>query len=94
MVTTNNLYIKLGGWKKIIALDLKLALFHNHMHPDAYPHLGIKMPFGGLQLLASSGQGITGQSEELDELLAKILKDELTVGIATKMQDDLIIGDN
>ena len=52
------------------------------------------MPFGGLQLLASSGQGITGQSEELDELLAKILKDELTVGIATKIQDNLIIGDN
>ena len=35
MVTTNNLYIKLGGWKKIIVLDLKSALFHNHMHPDA-----------------------------------------------------------
>ena len=49
-------------------------------------------PFGGLRVLARSGQGLIGQSEELDELMSKILKDELTEGIVTKLQDDLIIG--
>ena len=35
-----------------------------------------------------------GQSEELDELLSKILKDELREGIVTKIHDDLVIGGN
>ena len=65
------------------------------MHPDAQPYLGLMTPFGRLRVLARSSQGLIGQSEELDELMSKILKDELTEGIVTKLQDDLIIdGDN
>ena len=45
-----------------------------------------------LRVLARSGQGLTGQSEELGELLTKILKDELAEGSVAKVQDDLIIG--
>ena len=75
-------------------MDLKSTFYQNHMHPDAQPYLGIMTPFGGLRVLARSGQGLIGQSEELDELLAKVLKDELAEGIVTKMQDDLIIGAN
>ena len=39
-----------------------------------------------------AGQGLTGQSEELEELLSKILKDELREGVVTKIHDDLVIG--
>ena len=92
MVTTGNLYRNLGHWKEIIVMDLKSAFYQNHMHPDAQPYLGLLTPFGGLWVLARSGQGLIGQSEELDELMSKILKDELTEGIVTKLQDDLIIG--
>ena len=49
-------------------------------------------PFGGLRVITRSGQGLTGQSEELHELLSKILKDKLREGIVTKIHDDLIIG--
>ena len=49
-------------------------------------------PFGGLRVLARSGQGLIGQSEELDELMAKILHQEMKEGIITKIQDDIIIG--
>ena len=35
-----------------------------------------------------------GQSEELDELLSKILKDELKEGIVMKIHDYLVIGGN
>ena len=62
------------------------------MHPDAQPYLSLMTPFGGLRVLARSGQGLIGQSEELDELMSEILKDELPEGIVTKLQDDLIIG--
>ena len=73
-------------------MDLKSAFYQNHMHLDAQPYLGLMTPFGGLRVLARSGQGLIGQSEELDELMSKILKVELTEGIVTKLQDDLIIG--
>ena len=49
-------------------------------------------PFSGLRVLTRSGQGLLGQSEELDKLMAKILGDEIKKGRATKIQDDIIIG--
>ena len=35
-----------------------------------------------------------GMAEEFDELLAKILKDELQEGICDKIVDDVVIGGN
>ena len=43
-------------------------------------------------MLARSGQGLIGQSEELDELMAKVLKDEMAEGCMAKIQDDIVIG--
>ena len=49
-------------------------------------------PFSGLRVLARSGQGLLGQSEELDELMAKILASEIKEGKVIKIQDDFIVG--
>ena len=62
------------------------------MSPSAQPYLGIMTPFGGLRVLACSGQGLLGKSEELDELLSKVLKEEMKEGIVAKIQDDVVIG--
>ena len=92
MATPNDVFNQLGRWKHIIIVDLYNAFFQNHIHPDDQPYLGIMTPFGGLRVLARSGQGLIGQSKELDELMAKILKEEMQQGIITKIQDDIIIG--
>ena len=73
MVTTDNLYHNLGSWKEMIVLDLKSTFYQNQIQM----HLCIMTPFGGLMVLARSGQVLTSQSEELEELLAKVLKDNL-----------------
>ena len=65
-----DLYIKIGKWKEIIVLNLKSA-FQKYMHPDAQPYKVIVMPFGGLQVLVRQGQGLFGQSKELDKLISK-----------------------
>ena len=75
-------------------MDLKSAFFQNHIDYEVLPYLGIMIPFGGLRVLTRSGQVLTGQSEELDELLSKILKDELKEGIVMKIYNDLVIGGN
>ena len=62
------------------------------MAKQAIPWLGIQSPFGGLRVIARSGQGLMGMAEEFDELLAKILKDELQEGICDKIVDDVVIG--
>ena len=91
MTTVNDLYSQLGKWKEIVILDLHNAFFQNHMAEDQQ-WLGIMTPFSGLRVLARSGQGLLGQSEELDELLAKVLGDDIKEGRCIKLQDDIIIG--
>ena len=89
---TEDMLIKLGRWKYVIIFDLKSGYFQNHMHPSAIPWLGVQTPFGGLRVISRSGQGMMGMGEELDELLAKVLKPELKEGICDKIVDDVVVG--
>ena len=91
---TEDILIKLGRWKFIIIFDLYNGYFQNHMAKQAIPWLGVQTPFGGLRVIGRSGQGLMGMAEEFDELLAKILKEELQEGICDKIVDDVVIGGN
>ena len=73
-------------------MDLQNTFFQNHIAEEDQQWLGIMTPYSGLRVLARSGQGLLGQSEELDELLAKILGVDIKEGKAIKIQDDIIIG--
>ena len=88
----DDVLIMMGRWKEIIIFDLYNGYFQNHMSEDAIPWLGVQTPFGGLRVISRSGQGLMGQAEEFDKLTAKVLKDELSVGICTKIVDDIYIG--
>ena len=91
MTSVNDIHTKLGRWKHLIIFDLHNAFYQNHMDQDSQKWLGIITPFSGLRVLARSGQGLLGQSEELDELMAKILHTELKEGKCIKIQDDIIV---
>ena len=84
--------ITLGKWKHLIIFDLYNGYFQNHMAREDIPWLGVQTPFGGMRVMARSGQGLTGMAEEFDELTSKILKDELKDGIMVKIVDDCYIG--
>ena len=88
----DDVLIMMGRWKEIIIFDLYNGYFQNHMSEDAIPWLGVQTPFGGMRVISRSGQGLMGQAEEFDKLTAKVLKDELSVGICTKIVDDIYIG--
>jgi len=90
--TPNDILIALGRWKCIIIFDLYQGFFQNHMDNQDCKWLGIATPFGGIRFLRRSGQGLLGQSEEMEELLTKILKTELESGSCCKIADDIIIG--
>ena len=62
------------------------------MDPEDCKWLGIATPFRGIRFLLRSGQGLLGQSEEFEELLTKILKEELQQGKCCKITDDIFVG--
>ena len=80
MTTVNDVHSQLGKWKEIIIIDLYNAFFQNHLSKDDQQWLGIMTPFSRLRVLTRSGQGLLGQSEELDEIMAKILGDDIKEG--------------
>lgn len=73
-------------------MDLFQGFYQNHMSLLDAEWLGISTPFGGLRFLRRSGQGLIGQSEEMDELLSKIIRPEIQIGIAARIADNLYIG--
>ena len=82
----------LGRWKEIIVFDLYSAFLKNHMDQKDQKWLGILTPFSGLRVMARSGQGLIGQSEELDQLLARIFKEERMEEKMARIQDYIVIG--
>ena len=87
-----DVFYQIGKWNFIITTDLYQGFFQNRMSPKDVEWLGIATPFGGLRYLKRSGQGLISMSEELDELLSKVLKDEMQQGIVCRIADDLYIG--
>lgn len=87
-----DIFSTLGKWNYIIVMDLHSGFFQNHMDIDDAEWLGITTPFGGLRFMRRSGQGLLGQSEELDELLCKVLGPEMSNGIVARLADDLYVG--
>ena len=89
-----DIFLQLGRWNYIISLDLASGFFQNHMSMEDSQWLGICSPFGGLRILTRSGQGLLGQSEELDIMLSKVLGVEMADGIVARLADDIYVGGN
>ena len=49
-------------------------------------------PHGGMRYFKRSIQGLVGQTEEQDEMLARVLHQELKNGICVKLADDIFDG--
>ena len=88
----NEVYAALSKWKFIIKSDLFQGFFQNKLHPSAYPWCAIQTPYGGIRYFKRSIQGLVGQTEEQDELLAKILHEHLKHGRCVKIADDIVAG--
>ena len=92
IIKPKDIFLHLGRWKYIIVMDLFQGFYQNHAAIEDGQWLGISTPFGGLRFMRRSGQGLLGQSEELDELLAKVLSHEMLTGSVARIADDLYVG--
>ena len=89
---TNDVLVTLGRWKELITFDLHNGYFQIKMADSSIPWLGVNSPFGGLRVITRSGQGLLGQAEEFNEVLCKVLKEEMQEGICIKIVDDVYVG--
>ena len=62
------------------------------MDDNSIPWLGVKSPFGGLRLMARSGQGLLRQAEELNEVLSMVMTEEMRESICVKIVNDVYAG--
>ena len=88
----NKIFQFLGKNRWAIYADLYESFFQNHLNKDAWGYMAINSPFKGLRVYTRSSQGLLNQDEELNQLLSKVLGDEIMQGICMKIADDLIVG--
>ena len=54
--------------------------------------MAITTPYRGIKLLTRAGQGLLNSDIHLDQLMCKVLGDEITAGIAEVARDDIQVG--
>lgn len=75
-----------------IHADLFNSYFQIPVRKKDWQWLGVRTPFKGIRVLTRSGQGLLNSESELDELIARVLGQELADGICYAERDDIIIG--
>ena len=88
----NQIFRFLGNNRYVIFADLYESFFQNHLSKSDWGYVAINSPFKGLRVYTRSTQGLLNQDEELNQLLSKVLGDEIMQGICMKIADDLIVG--
>ena len=87
-----NVLTFLAKHKFHIHADLFNSYFQIPVRKRDWQWLGVRTPFKGTKVLTRSGQGLLNSETELDELVAKVLGNELQQGICHVERDDIIIG--
>ena len=66
--------------------------FQNHVHRDDWGYLAVETPFKGIRVLTRSGQGLLNQEIEMNQLLTKILGQEIEKNNVMIQADDGQVG--
>jgi hypothetical protein len=84
----------LGKWKFFIFADMFNSYFQIPMKKKLLGYLGIMTPFRGVKIISRAGQGLLNSDYELEQLLFRVLGDEILDGICMAARDDVTIGGN
>ena len=91
-VTKEDLFTFKAKKPHCIEFDLYESYFQNHVHPDDWPYLAVETPFKGIRVLTRSGQGLLNQEIEMNQLLTKIMGEEIEKGNLILQADDGQVG--
>ena len=92
MPDTNTVLRQIGNWTYIIKTDLTSAYWQLPLKKESMKYCGVATPFKGIRVYSRGAMGMPGTETALEELLSRILGDQITEGGVTKLADDLYIG--
>ena len=75
-----------------IHADLFNSYFQIPVRKQDWQWLGVRTPFRGVRVLTRAGQGLLNSETELDELVSRVLGDEILKGFCYVERDDIIVG--
>ena len=92
--SANSIFKFLARWPYHIYADLNNSYFQIPVQKKLWSYLGIMTPYKGVRVLTRTGQGLLGSDVELEELLSRILGEDIADGYCMNLRDDIIIGGN
>ena len=84
----------LARFPYIIKTDMTKQFFQLPMKKSSMKYLGVLTPYKGMRVYTRAAMGMPGSTEQLDELMSRVLGDMLTEGSVVKIADDLYLGGN
>ena len=94
MPNIDNTIRQIGQWKHIICTDLTKAYFQIPVDKSSLKFCGVVTPFKGVRVYQRSAMGLPGSETALEELMSRVIGDQLMEGVATKIADNLYCGGN
>ena len=92
--TYDNIVKFISRHKYFIFADLLNSYFQIKVASQDWKHLGVMTPHRGLKVMTRLGQGLLNSDVVLDQVLGKVLGDEISAGFCLAARDDLFVGAN
>ena len=84
----------LSRWRYHIFADLHNSYFQIPIRQDLWGYMGVNTPLRGIKILTRAGQGLLNSDVHLDQLMYKVLGDEIASAIAEVARDHIQVGGN
>lgn len=92
MPDTNSVLRQIGNYDWIVTSDLSGAYWQLPLSKESMRYCGVVTPYKGVRVYGRSAMGMPGSETALEEILCRILGDQLTEGGVTKLADDIYCG--
>ena len=88
----NDILTFLSRFKYLIFADLYNSYFQVKVAKKHWKYLAIMTPYRGLKVMTRCGQGLLNSDVELDQVLGRVLGDDMAAGYCLAARDDLFVG--
>ena len=92
MPDVNSVLRHIGNWLYMIVSDLTSAYWQMLLAKESMKYCGVATPFRGVRVYGRGAMGMPGTETALEELLSRVLGDQLMSGGVAKVADDLYVG--
>ena len=82
----------IATWDYIVVSDATSAYWQMKLEKSSMKYTGIVTPFKGIRVYGRGAMGMPGTEAALEEMMYRVLGDQLAAGGVTKVMDDLYCG--